>query len=1621
MSNQSVDLMGHYVAIVQKAVNDLAQSLNQSFSQSGELLSRGDIQMNGYSINNAESISVGTLRYDALDPPISSGGNISGPLSSIDNALLRYNGTSGQAVRNSSVTLSDDAKFEAVGGSIDMGTTGVINFVATSVNKNGSAIVASSASSVTDSHIPIWDSTSGSLLKNSGVPISAIAAKLPLAGGIMVGAINMGTNNITNVGSISGSVKTSAADDIVTSTASGVSDMEIAVFNSSTGKIVKASGVLVSVIATKLSTGGGTMSGSINMGGFGISNADFIAGTVKSSQVNDIVTSESGVVIDSYLPVWSGTTGRVLKNSSIAVTSVAIGAASSTDNAVARYDGTSGKTLQNSTVTISDDSKIAANGCTIDMSIGGVLNFVTGGSVQVNGSDIITVTTIAPYVRGPTSAVNNRLAAYDLATGKLIKDSGILSSDVVLASSTVTDNAVARYDTTSGRLLQNSAVTISDDAKIAAVGGTIDMSSAGIIDFQATSVRANGATFLTDVVLDEYAKGPASAVDSNVAAFDTATGKLLKDSGIATSSIVSATGSSTDNAVARFDSTSGRWLQTSSVTISDDAKIAAVGGSINIGTAGVLDLVATSVRINGSAAARVSDLASFVEGPVSAVNDNIPAFDTTSGKLLKDSGVAIGSIAAKMPLAGGTFAGHVYFDGNNVIDIGLIVGTTKSSAPDDLVTSSSGTVVDSEIPIWDGTTGRLIKTSGMALTALAIGAASSTDNAVARYDGITGRLLQNSAVTISDDAKIAATGGTIDMSISGNIDLVATNVYINGNPVATSVTLAAYVQGPASAVVDNIATYNAITGKVVKDSGVAIGQIANKLPLAGGTMSGTINMSTNNITNVGSISGSTNSRTADNIVSNSGTGGSGYLASFVSDKVIQDSGIVAANVVTNSSTGTVGNVPTFSADKVIQDSGTALSALATSASVSSTYLAKAGGAMTGALDISATQITVGNSGNFNVNTQASGTSCVLIGFFGSSASGANDIVIGAQNSATQQYAVCIGNGITSTGVRQVNLGGGNFGITNPQPNSVAIGIDQTLGTGSNGICIGNAAQIGAVNDAISIGSGAVNSTANSCLIGDAAIANIRPNSTNTCDLGTTSNKFKSLHLGSNANVAGDANVTGTLTAGNASVTGTLGAGATTLSGTLDMGANNITGSGSVSAGSFSASGTTDASSTSTGTLVTAGGLGVAKKAYIGTDLSVGGSCYVGAAGSGVAKLEVIGGVTNVASEETAIRCTTSTTSITAVKIELRNTNASGKNYELRSLSNGSFDLTDRTGSGTRLTIASSGATSISGILTASNSTDSSSITTGGLIASGGLGVTKKVYIGDNTIIGTNQTRTFDSKLVLQGTNASTAGPHITAYTASDQYPVFQNLNWSHDTVALNFDCYYDGSWRSSSSGTNYQIYKINNQLQFNYSAGVAAGTTINSGSGPATAGYVDSTGILQWQKPMTIKGQYMGGTKYVQRAGGTTFASSTAETSWFTGVGTSTGSLVYAIGSMTLGFCLKFTGHAIMTMTGGGTVTFRFRSSVASQIITSISFTPSAFTSQIVKVVAWMTWVSGVNTFSVIEVYIPGQSPQIAGTTGSSWTSASAHTIDMTVQFGTSSPSNSFQSYRGILESVNDQ
>jgi hypothetical protein len=100
---------------------------------------------------------------------------------------------------------------------------------------------------------------------------------------------------------------------------------------------------------------------------------------------------------------------------------------------------------------------------------------------------------------------------------------------------------------------------------------------------------------------------------------------------------------------------------------------------------------------------------------------------------------------------------------------------------------------------------------------------------------------------------------------------------------------------------------------------------------------------------------------------------------------------------------------------------------------------------------------------------------------------------------------------------------------------------------------------------------------------------------------------------------------------------------------------------------------------------------------------------------------------------------------------------------------------------------------------------------------------------------------------MDGTNGNgAAGPHVQYTTASDNYPLFQQLNWQHDNIAMSFDAYYDGSWRSSDAGSNFQFYKLSDTFNLKYDSGISAGSAVtwNTGLSLNTSGAVNVPGAF---------------------------------------------------------------------------------------------------------------------------------------------------------------------------------
>jgi hypothetical protein len=84
-----------------------------------------------------------------------------------------------------------------------------------------------------------------------------------------------------------------------------------------------------------------------------------------------------------------------------------------------------------------------------------------------------------------------------------------------------------------------------------------------------------------------------------------------------------------------------------------------------------------------------------------------------------------------------------------------------------------------------------------------------------------------------------------------------------------------------------------------------------------------------------------------------------------------------------------------------------------------------------------------------------------------------------------------------------------------------------------------------------------------------------------------------------------------------------------------------------------------------------------------------------------------------------------------------------------------------------------------------------------------------------------------AKVALEGANADSAGPHMQFTTDTNDHPLMQILNYSHDEIHIAFDAYWDGSKaKSSDPGSNYRIHKSADLFKIEYDSGIAAGNDL---------------------------------------------------------------------------------------------------------------------------------------------------------------------------------------------------
>ena len=106
-----------------------------------------------------------------------------------------------------------------------------------------------------------------------------------------------------------------------------------------------------------------------------------------------------------------------------------------------------------------------------------------------------------------------------------------------------------------------------------------------------------------------------------------------------------------------------------------------------------------------------------------------------------------------------------------------------------------------------------------------------------------------------------------------------------------------------------------------------------------------------------------------------------------------------------------------------------------------------------------------------------------------------------------------------------------------------------------------------------------------------------------------------------------------------------------------------------------------------------------------------------------------------------------------------------------------------------------------------------------------------IAINSNSFISIGNNNNPTNRLTIRAENSNILGPHVSYFVNSDSnYPVFQQLNWTHDEISFNFDNYFDGktsNWISSSETGNFQLRKRDGRLKILSACNTYPGSNID--------------------------------------------------------------------------------------------------------------------------------------------------------------------------------------------------
>lgn len=666
------------------------------------------------------------LKADGTWTAPAGSGDFVGPGSSTDNAVVRFDGTTGKLGQNSVVTIDDSgattgittlstsglatlASATVTGATLLNGTVGLGDASADDISFNGS--LATTIPIKTNATYNIGDSTHGlaSVYLGSagglttrivgGATGSSYTLTLPVDDGTANQVLStdgsgvlswstVATNALTDAHIFVGNASNVATDVAVTG---DIGITNAGVTSISSGVIVNADiNASAAIDYSKLAA---LTSANILVGSAGnVATVTPVTGDISITNTG-VTAIASGVIVNAdinasaaidYSKLAALTSANILVGNASNVATVTpvtgdigitnAGVTSISSGVIVNADVNASAAIDRTKIASGTNYRILANNSSGVMSENAAITASRAVASDANGQLVAATTTATElgYVNGVTSAIQTQLDAKlstTLSNGTVLIGNGSnVATAVTLTGDVTTTNAGVTA-------IGSNKVTLGQMAQVA-TATFLGRTTAGTGNVEALTVTQ--ATALLNNVVGDSGSGGTKGLVPAPASGDAAANKFLKADGTWTAPSgtgdVTGPASSTDNAIARFDSTTGKLLQNTSLATVDDDGAAVIGRKTFAVTSTPLTIVTATHKngvllvdtsASGANAAVNINLPTPAVGITFTVKDNGNYFGTNKCTLVRNGSEKIGLLSSSFDLESSGGSWEIYCNGTD--------------------------------------------------------------------------------------------------------------------------------------------------------------------------------------------------------------------------------------------------------------------------------------------------------------------------------------------------------------------------------------------------------------------------------------------------------------------------------------------------------------------------------------------------------------------------------------------------------------------------------------------------------------------------------------------------------------------------------------------------------------------------------------------------------------------------------------------------------------------------------------------------------------------------------------------------------------------------------------------